>query len=489
MRLLFASLLCSAAVLADAAVLDPGLLAQARGEGSAEVLIVPREVRALDAKALPRARTARLEAVHGVLAGEAQRAQRGIRQQLDAAGASYRAFSIANVVHAKLTPAMLRAIAARDDVAAVVANTAFRADLPKPERTSSAKAPTFNLSAAGATALWAEGIRGQGIVVAGQDTGYQWDHPALRNAYRGYSPGGASHAYAWHDAIHAQVNPTDSQNVCGYDSPAPCDDDGHGTHTMGIMVGDDGNANQTGMAPAARWIGCRNMDQGWGSPATYLECLEWFLAPTNANGLDPNPAMAPHVINNSWGCPAFEGCDATQSALLAEAVRNLRAAGILFVVSAGNAGSACGTVLEAPASFDAAFAIGAASDNGSIASFSSRGPTLGGLLKPDITAPGVSIWSSVPTSTYARLSGTSMASPHVAGAAALVLSAAPHLIGRPDALERVLRGGASPRMQPGQDCGGYPGTSVPNATHGSGFLDAVATVALARAILFDHSFE
>ena len=488
MRIVLAVLLFAIAGLAAAAGVDPALIAKARRDGAVDVLIVPRAGTVLDAKRLPLERKARLHAAHAALGANAARAQHGIARALRDAAIEYRAFAIANAVHAKLTPAMLRTIAARADVAAIVANTAFRADLPKPEP-ASAKAPTFNLTAAGATALWAQGVRGEGIVVAGQDTGYQWDHPALREAYRGYSAAGTSHAYAWHDSIHAQVNPTDSQNACGYDSPAPCDDDGHGTHTMGIVVGDDGGANQTGMAPDARWIGCRNMDQGWGSPATYLECLDWFLAPTNADGLAPNPSMAPHVINNSWGCPAYEGCDEAQSALLAEAVRNLRAAGILFVASAGNGGSGCGTVIDAPAGFDAAFAIGAASDNGSIASFSSRGPTPEGLLKPDITAPGVSIRSSVPTSTYANLSGTSMASPHVAGAAALILSAAPHLIGRPDELERVLRGGASPRMQAGQDCGGYSGAAVPNAVHGHGFLDTVAAVEFARAILFSHSFE
>ena len=152
----------------------------------------------------------------------------------------------------------------------------------------------------------APGYTGQGAVIAGQDTGYQWDHPALKDQYRGWNGSAADHNYNWHDAIHA------TGSSCGADSPCPCDDNDHGTHTMGTMVGDDGGANQIGMAPGARWIGCRNMNAGVGTPTTYIECFEWFIAPTDLAGQNPNPAMAPDVINNSWGCPESEGCSAGQ---------------------------------------------------------------------------------------------------------------------------------------------------------------------------------
>ena len=65
---------------------------------------------------------------------------------------------------------------------------------------------------------------------------------------------------------------------------APCDDKGHGTHTIGTAIGDDGMGNQIGMAPGAKWIGCRNMDQGNGTPARYIECMEFFLAPYPVGG-------------------------------------------------------------------------------------------------------------------------------------------------------------------------------------------------------------
>lgn len=487
MRLIVAAALLFAAA-APAAELDPALVREAKRAGSVDVLIVPVARASLAAKALPTARVARIEAVHRTLGLDAARAQYGVRAALDAAGVPYRAYAVANVVHAKVSAATLQSLAQRGDVAAIVANTPFPLSRPKFDDTAGAKAPSFNLVATGATTLWSEGIDGEGIVVGGQDTGYEWSHPALFRSYRGWTGSGANHAYAWHDAIHAQVNPTDSTNPCGYERADPCDDDGHGTHTMGILLGDDAGANQIGMAPGARWIGCRNMDQGWGSPATYIECAQWFLAPTDANGANPNPAMAPHVINNSWGCPGFEGCDAAQTALLEQAVANLRAAGILFVVSAGNAGAGCGTITDAPAIFAASFAIGAADDGGNIAGFSSRGP-VGSMLKPDLTAPGVSVRSALPGGVYGNLSGTSMASPHVAGAAALLMHAAPLTIGDPGTLERLLRAGARPRTQAGQDCGAYPGTAVPNAVHGHGFLDAHASVQFARAILFADQFE
>jgi len=95
-------------------------------------------------------------------------------------------------------------------------------------------------------------------------------------------------------------------------APAPCDDMGHGTHVMGTAVGWDGGENRIGVAPGARWIGCRDMDNGFGTPATYLECFEFFLAPYPVNGTPEqgDPDLAPDVTNNSWSCPPAEGCSA-----------------------------------------------------------------------------------------------------------------------------------------------------------------------------------
>src|SRR5207249_3620965 len=121
-------------------------------------------------------------------------------------------------------------------------------------------------------------------------------------------------------------------------------------------IGDDGMGNQIGMAPGAKWIGCRNMDVGNGTPARYIECMQWFLAPTRIGGGDPDPTKAPDITINSWGCPTSEGCavDTLQAAVEAQA-----AAGIMMVVAAGNSGSACSTVTDPPSFYEASYTVGA----------------------------------------------------------------------------------------------------------------------------------
>ncbi len=273
--------------------------------------------------------------------------------------------------------------------------------------------------------MWALGFTGQNIVIASADTGVRWTHNALKPHYRGWDGVNADHDYNWHDSIHDSTG-----NPCGNDSPFPCDDFFHGSHTTGTAIGDDGAGNQIGMAPGAKWIGCRNMDQGNGTPTRYIECMQWFLAPTRIGGQDPDPTKAPDITINSWGCPASEGCSANT---LQAAVEAQAAAGIMMVVAAGNSGSACSTVTDPPSLYAASYTVGALNTGtDTIASFSSRGPvTVDGSnrIKPDITAPGTGTRSATNTgdSAYTTASGTSMATPHIAGAMALLWSAIPSL--------------------------------------------------------------
>src|SRR5947208_9318194 len=237
----------------------------------------------------------------------------------------------------------------------------------------------------------------------------------------------ADHNYNWHDSIHDGAS-----NPCGFDSPFPCDDFFHGSHTTGTAIGDDGMGNQIGMAPGAKWIGCRNMNQGVGTPARYIECMEFFLAPYPIGG-DPSqghPTKAPDITINSWGCPTSEGCSVNtlQSAVEAQA-----AAGIMMVVAAGNSGSLCSTVTDPPSFYAASYTAGALNTGtDTIAFFSSRGPvTIDGSnrIKPDIAAPGTGTRSASNTSdnAYTFASGTSMATPHIAGAMGLLWCALPSL--------------------------------------------------------------
>ena len=183
-------------------------------------------------------------------------------------------------------------LAARTDVSRLAANR--EAALPPlgPFRASSPRSAATvgeNIQKIRAPELWSRGFTGQGVVVGIADTGVEWTHPALRSQYRGSSGSAAAHAYNWHDAVHDPL----PGNPCGSNAPEPCDDSGHGTAVAGLAVGDDGEVNQIGVAPGARWIACRNMDIGTGTPARYTECFEWLLAPTDAQGKTPGPISGP----------------------------------------------------------------------------------------------------------------------------------------------------------------------------------------------------
>jgi len=360
------------------------------------------------------------------------------------------------------------------------------------------KKETWGIKMIKANSVWELGIKGNGATVGGQDTGYDWTHPALNSKYRGYvNDSTGNHNYNWHDAIHdisllhndSIIDP--SNNPCGLNSTVPCDDHSHGTHTMGTMVGENEN-NSFGVAPEANWIGCRNMERGWGKPSTYIECFEWFMAPTDINGQNPNPALAPDVINNSWGCPVSEGCDSTNWQFMELALDNLRNSGVFVVVSAGNKGiKRCGSVQDPAAIFENSFAVGSTrflydstglKFNDTISGFSSRGPVLvdgSRRLKPDITAPGSGVYSCVPGNGYRYSSGTSMAGPHVAGVVALMISANPKLRGQVDSIEKILVESAVPKYDI-DTCRGIYEPVLPNTTYGYGRINALEAVLRAQ---------
>lgn len=442
-------------------------------------------------------KTTKGEYVYKQLTAVAQQTQPALITQLDSLSAPYRRFWIANMLWVEGDASVIAAMAARTDVARIDANPSVLLHLPEtavsPLLMNDTQSIGWGLSRVQADKVWVFGYTGQGVVIGGQDTGYNWTHPGLINQYRGWNGATANHDYNWHDAIHENNPATGTGNPCGFDSPTPCDDQYHGTHTMGTMVGNDmdasnpawpaGAANAVGMAPGARWIGCRNMEQGYGTPATYAECYEWFVAPYPVGGdpmIDGEPALAPHVINNSWGCPDFEGC--TDPNVLLAVVNNVRAAGIVTVHSAGNEGaSTCGTIQNPAAIYDSSFTVGNTTifdDKDLIHSSSSIGPvTVDGSnrLKPDIVAPGTNIRSTIPGGGYAFLTGTSMAGPHVAGLVALLISVDPSLAGDVDRIEQMIKDSADP-LTTTKACGGDTSTSVPNHVYGYGRINAFSAI-------------
>ncbi len=437
----------------------------------------------------------RRQTVYQQLTGHAAANQTGLRRALDRLRLGYTPYYLVNGLEVRGGLPVRLWLATRPEVDRVLPSPRLRpANRPPAEARGQAarpEAPAWNLTSIGADRAWEElGVRGAGIVVGQSDSGAEWRHDELRDAYRG---AGGQHDANWLDPWNGTA--------------APVDANGHGTHTLGSVLG-----NRTGVAPDATWFGCANLYRNLGNPALYLDCLQFMLAPYPPGGdplADGDPLRSAHVLNNSWGCPqAVEGCD---PASLQPAVDALRAAGLFVVASAGNEGPACSTLEDPLALYDSAFTVGAIDVAGNLAFFSSRGPVLGdgsGRTKPDIVAPGVDVLSAYPGNSYEASSGTSMAGPHVAGVVALMWSANPTLIGDIEATEEILTRaawpftgsveatvfGLAPELegrpeaagelavvgQPGIVCGrGLEAT--PNDYAGYGVLDAYAAVQLALA--------
>jgi subtilisin family serine protease len=239
------------------------------------------------------------------------------------------------------------------------------------------------------------------------------------------------------------------------------------------------------------------MEEGWGTAATYSECYQWFLAPTEVDGSNPQPELAPDVINNSWGCPASGApgtseCEGQPIDVMQTVVESLRAAGIFSAHSSGNDGPSCSSSNTPAAIYDASFSVANTTTTDTLASSSSRGPiTADGSnrRKPDIAAPGTSVRSSVPGG-YTTFSGTSMAAPHVAGLVALLIDADERLRGQVDALEELIRESAFTGVSATGTCGGIAATTIPNNHFGWGRIDALAAVELLQSgFLFRDGFE
>ncbi|MDF5758953.1 S8 family serine peptidase [Spongiactinospora sp. TRM90649] len=396
-------------------------------------------------------KNAKAKAVYQAKTAHAKKSQAGLRELLAERKAKYTPFWIVNVIKVTADAKLAAEIAARPEVAGV--DPIGKAELPKPlPGTAKAKlhAVEWNIDRINAPRVWNElGNRGEGVVVGLIDTGVDFEHPELAAQYRGALPDGrVVHDYNWFD-------PT---SVCG--GVTPCDNAGHGTHVTGTMVGKSG----IGVAPAARWIAAKACpdDSGCDTDAL-LRSGQWMLAPTDANGENPRPDLAPDIINNSWGGEGFDPYYKPVTTAWVEA-------GIFPMFAIGNEGPGCGTAAS-PGMYEETYAASGFDVNGVTHPRFSTGTGENGEIKPNISAPGVDVRSSIPGGGYNTISGTSMASPHVAATVALIWSAAPALRRDIAATRQVLDGSAIDVAD--TSCGG---TAADNNVYGEGRLDAYAAV-------------
>ncbi len=398
-------------------------------------------VRARPYTTLAQRRTAAVDA----LLATAQATQGPVKTLLEAHVASgdataYFPYYIVNGLAVEGNLATVIALAKREDVQRIAANYRLvqftgsggsdpyllpPASAPQAEN-SGLDPANWNIDLVDAERVWRDlGIDGRGAVVADFDTGVDWDHPALQGQYRGWDGASADHNYNWFEFDTRDPTYWDPSGDFGPSASAvPYDCDGHGTHTLGTMVGDGGTSTtQIGMAPGARWIAVpgicgRTMPGEHADDIGGIRTFQWLLCPTDLSGdlATRDCSRAPDVVNNSWG--SSNPADDTFRPI----VQALRAAGIAPVFASGNPSAGLGSI-GSPASIPEAITVGATDIDDQVTSFSGRGPSFyEGVRKPELTAPGRSVKSSVPGG-YSTESGTSMAAPHVSGLIALMVSA------------------------------------------------------------------
>ncbi|MEV4265685.1 S8 family serine peptidase [Kribbella sp. NPDC049584] len=391
-------------------------------------------------------------AVASALKKAAAASQAPIRAELDAQHVKYQAFWGTNAIRIESgSLALAQDLAAHNEVEGLYAPVQIEVPKVTPGQQEKAiQSVEWGVANIKANQVWSQyGDKGEGIVVASIDTGVQYDHPALVKQYRGNNGDGTfNHNYNWFDAAGTSPN-------------APSDGNGHGTHTMGTMVGDDGAGNQIGVAPGVKWIaanGCCPSD------AALISSGQWMLEPTDLAGQNPDASKRPNVINNSWGSTLPSNDPFMEDITLA-----WTASGIFGAFANGNSGEGGCNTSGSPGSLTSNYSAGAYDINNNIASFSGRGVGQNGTIKPNISAPGVNVRSSLPGNTYGAFNGTSMATPHLTATVALLWSASPSLKGDVAATRALLNQTAIDT--PNSQCGG---TDANNNVFGQGRLDALA---------------
>ncbi len=474
--------LCATAMAAHAGILSPDLEEQLQGADSNDlvrvIVMLPDQ---LDKDGFVDEMKAEGKSLHERHVGAVRRLrglsrtdQSALLEQLDRgmmkeAVFDYQPLWITNGVIVTATKETIEAVAKRRDVDIVYPNYPISLiepvdgleveTSPKALDTSTGSSrPTLltieeGVASTRAPELWALGIDGSGAIVGDMDTGADGDHPAFADRYLGLRKPASQ---CWFDPVTFTTFPVE---FAWWGS--------HGTHTLGTMCGSDGS-NQIGMAPGAEWIAAGVIDRISidRTIADAILAFQWFADP------DGDPFTSddvPAVVNNSWGIsPIWHGvphCDNT----FWNVIDNCEAAGAAVVYAAGNEGPGSKT-LRTPAdrigSDTNVFSVGAlVAGSNSIASFSSRGPSGcdDSTIKPEVTARGDNVRSSIDGGGYGTMSGTSMACPHVAGAVALLRSGSPE--STPEEIKEALLNTAVDLGTAGED-----------NTYGTGRIDVVAAL-------------
>ncbi|NJN16030.1 MAG: S8 family serine peptidase [Oscillochloris sp.] len=460
---------------------DPQIAGELAGAGLTNMLVFLADQPDLSAAYTVPDWAERGRVVYQLLYAHAEQSQRGLRSLIASRGLRYTPLWITNAILVyDATAADVTALSGRAEVALLRADHVASLPLETPpvddfplDQVAACDADSanvcWNISRIEADQVWNRfGVRGEGIVVGSIDSGVSYSHPALIGQYRGNRGDGSfEHHYNWFDAYA--------------NSPEPVDSGNHGTHTMGTIVAAGTSspaAPAVGVAPGARWIAARGCGVTSCSESDLIRAAQWMLAPTDLSGNSPRPDLRPQIINNSWSSGSGD------NDWYAGYTAAWRAAGMFPVFAAGNTGATIGcSSIQSPGDYSDVVGVGSVDSQDRLSSFSSKGPTVDGRLKPDLTAPGSNVLSTVSfgTASYSTLSGTSMATPHVVGVAALLWSANPGLIGNFDATYAALTENAMPVTSDSRyegseylDCA--PG-AAPNNLYGHGRLNAYASVA------------
>jgi subtilisin family serine protease len=475
--------------VSDPFSIDSQVRGEMKTEGEADLFIWMRERANLGHAYTLANNDVRRRYVYDALTRTAARSQAEIIDYLTSRGIEYETFWINNSILVRGgDQALIDWLKSRRDVARV-RGVYTQMYIPDPEQlqivtldeNSPSADPTWNIDIVDVPEAWSQlNVTGDGVVVANIDTGVRYTHEALVDSYRGNLGGGTfEHNYNW-GSLYGN-GPT----ACPGAESEPCDWNGHGSHTMGTMVGGDGDGpfdTDVGMAPDAQWMACMGCETPPNdcSDEALIGCAEWMVAPLDLNGENPDPTMAPDIVNNSWGGGGEDDWYYSY-------VEAWNAANIIPVFSAGNAGPGCDT-LGSPGNYDNVIGVGGTDDADNNYTYSSRGPGSGTgvfpVQRPDIAAPGEGVPSSVASGDgdYAMYSGTSMAAPHVAGLSALLRSVDPTL-DRGTIWDIITTSAVTDTLniKNGSWCGAGP--DFPNYVFGYGRIDAFASVQTAVASL------